>query len=639
MGIGIFIAVVVVYGFTNYGGNNSVIGTFNSSTSMPDGEFDDQNRYVMKDFDKLRPMSNFLNGMGGLWGIPMWAFYVNRGQGITSFGKQNKDSAMLKFVTAEKAYQQTPFTGFRTFVKGTRGRMQQFTHMPFFPRSSEEKKTLHRNMKIGLNEMEIEEIAEEIALKTNVLYYIAPEQDFPALVRSTTFTNMDSTYELKLEILDGLAKIIPNGLGNNAMDTMGRTSEAWMNVYNVGETQSDSTDITQPFFHISQEASDVPQVRLIKDGYFSIAYVDTVHTPNKAATDKAAADETDIENEKAESRTLLKVIVDPDVIFETDTSLTNPSGFFKQDMTADKIVTLSQGTTSRTPCSFAGLSITLPPGATVTITSVYGYAENVETFVGKYAPMLLRPDYSVTKRTRARTFVEEIIQRVATNTVSTTLNSYISQNYLDNLLRGGFPMLLGGNTATGTAGTAPQSSSSSSSSSAKVFHVYSRIHGDIERDYNYFQIDTTYFSQGPGNFRDVCQNRRLDVFHSPFVKDFNIRLFLSFLQSDGYNPLTIASTIFRVSTESMETVLASLQIVETDGSTTKKELVRGILSKAFRPGQFFRDVKASDITFGIPREEVLNRIITFAKQEFAGNKKYIKKILENKSFLQMFSIV
>lgn len=67
----------------------------------------------MSNFDKVKPMSNFLNGLGGMWGVPMWAFYVNRGQGITSFGKQNKDSAFLKFNTAEKAYQETPFIGFR----------------------------------------------------------------------------------------------------------------------------------------------------------------------------------------------------------------------------------------------------------------------------------------------------------------------------------------------------------------------------------------------------------------------------------------------------------------------------------------------------------------------------------------------
>lgn len=93
--------------------STSALGRMNPllSATSGGGEFDDQQRFILRNFDKAKPMSSFLNGLGGLWGVPMWAFYVNRGQGISSFGKQNKDSAIAKFVTAEKAYQQTPFTG------------------------------------------------------------------------------------------------------------------------------------------------------------------------------------------------------------------------------------------------------------------------------------------------------------------------------------------------------------------------------------------------------------------------------------------------------------------------------------------------------------------------------------------------
>jgi hypothetical protein len=80
--------------------------------------------------------------------------------------------------------------------------------MPFFPDSSQESE---RNMMIGLNELEIEEISPKHQLRTNILYFIAPEQDFPSLVRSSTFTNLDPNNDLEIEILDGLAQIIPNG--------------------------------------------------------------------------------------------------------------------------------------------------------------------------------------------------------------------------------------------------------------------------------------------------------------------------------------------------------------------------------------------------------------------------------------------
>jgi hypothetical protein len=91
--------------------------------------------------------------------------------------------------------------------------------MPFFPNPSVE---VERNMMIGVNEMEIEETAEELQLKTNIVYFIAPQQDFPSLVRTVTFTNMDESNALDLQILDGLAQLIPNGLGNSVIDSMGR---------------------------------------------------------------------------------------------------------------------------------------------------------------------------------------------------------------------------------------------------------------------------------------------------------------------------------------------------------------------------------------------------------------------------------
>src|SRR5690606_7751810 len=95
--------------------------------------FDVLGRYIMRDFDKAKPMSNFLSGIAGVWGVPLWVFYVNRGQGITSFGVNNKDGGMLKFETADRAYQQTAFNGFRTFLKGKREGMPEWNYQPFFP--------------------------------------------------------------------------------------------------------------------------------------------------------------------------------------------------------------------------------------------------------------------------------------------------------------------------------------------------------------------------------------------------------------------------------------------------------------------------------------------------------------------------
>lgn len=556
------------------------------TASPTDSMFDAQDRYVMHNFDKVRPMSNFLNGLGGIWGIPMWAFYVNRGQGITSFGKQNKDNAIAKFVTAEKAYFQTPYTGFRTFLKGKRGSSESFNYMPFFPRAAgTDDSHLKRDMIIGANEMEIEEVNDDLQLQTNVLYFIAPEQDFPTLVRSATFTNLDSHETLDMQVLDGLGQLIPNGLGNNVIDAMGRTMEAWMNVYNVGAAQSEGAEITQPYFHISQDTADSTVIRVIRDGYFAISYIDQGSKPS---------------TQPDGLRELLPFVVDPSLVFGTDTTLSDPSAFFKFNKDVKDFVTSPQGTTSRTPCAFAGAKVSIPPRANVTITSIYGYADSLETFIAKYSPVLRDAAYSTRKREAADKLVETITDRVGTSTGSEVFDAYVRQDFLDNVLRGGLPLKLG------------------QPGQEKVFHVYSRIHGDIERDYNYFQIDTTYFSQGPGNFRDVCQNRRVDVFHTPAVGDFNLRLFLSFIQADGYNPLTIASTIFKVTFEKIEEVVKALQVIDSDNSGNAVNTVKDTLRRSFRPGQFFRDMDAAGVKFAISKDQVIAKLVSSAKQDFAG---------------------
>lgn len=202
--IAFILFLVCSIGYVSY--SSPAVNDIIVNTSSSGALFDERGRYIMRDYDQLKPMASFLAGLGGLFGIPMWAFYVNRGQGITSFGIQNKDNAIAKFNTADKAYQTTPFTGFRTFVKGKRG-SKSFKHMPFFPIESNDPikgETLPtRNMLIGMNELEIEEVAQDIGLKTNVLYFTIANEDFPGLIRQTTFTNLDTKTSLDIEVLDG----------------------------------------------------------------------------------------------------------------------------------------------------------------------------------------------------------------------------------------------------------------------------------------------------------------------------------------------------------------------------------------------------------------------------------------------------
>jgi hypothetical protein len=676
--------------------------------SLPQqNEFDEQGRYVMKNYDYQKPMSSFLPGLGGVWGVPMWAFYVNRGQGITAFGVDNKDGAIAKYNSAEKAYQQTPFTGFRTFLKGSIGGVK-WEHMPFFPShemmmmssnsrtsssgSGSNECTTQREMRIGMNELEINEIETMKQIETNILYFTLPEEEFPGLVRRVKLTNLNTEVNdyLSLEILDGLTRLEPAGIPNGNLDSMGRTMEAWMNVYNIHQGGGGGgIDSTQPFFHISQGTADAAQVQIIKFGHFAIGYLEGIYYSNgtkapmprdypsddeDTSTSRTSSSSSSslkdqatgprptgagAEDEEKDSYDLLPFIVDPSLVFDTDTSLMYPKNFFSsssspsphEGVSIDELFSLPQGTTSRTPCAYTGASLLIPPGGYMILTSIYGHANSLEEFLQLHSPKLQKKNYIEEKLTSARDLVEEITSRVETNTSSVIFNKYIQQNFLDNILRGGLPLQLGiintnlnttlsSNdikkliTSSSTSSTSTSSSTSGGGVSSKIYHVYSRIHGDLERDYNFFNIDTTYFSQGPGNFRDINQNRRIDVQHSPFIFDYNIKTFLSFIQTDGYNPLTVASPLFILSSTSYEIIFPYLKIIDStsaDGTTSggtggdstssghqKKIELKEIVTKPFRVGQLLKDMKIKNIQSQLNGNDFINLIISVSRQSYAA---------------------
>lgn len=67
--------------------------------------FDENNRYVLEDYDAKPTFSSFLPAVAGVYGKPVWSFYVNRGQAVVSFGIKSKDYPILEFNAANKAYE------------------------------------------------------------------------------------------------------------------------------------------------------------------------------------------------------------------------------------------------------------------------------------------------------------------------------------------------------------------------------------------------------------------------------------------------------------------------------------------------------------------------------------------------------
>lgn len=152
--------------------------------------------------------------------------------------------------------------------------------------------------------------------------------------------------------------------------------------------------------------------------------------------------------------------------------------------------------------------------------------------------------------------------------------------FLDNSLRGGVPTILGDVESSKTYDEAQNDKLKR----VQVMHVYSRIHGDLERDYNAFNIAPSYFSNGPGNYRDVAQNRRNDVTFYPRIGSFNIQMFLSYIQADGYEPLTVEAVVYRYENPVEAEKIAKKLTADAKSAEVLGDVLKG---GAFRPGQIF----------------------------------------------------
>ena len=97
------------------------------------------------------------------------------------------------------------------------------------------------------------------------------------------------------------------------------------------------------------------------------------------------------------------------------------------------------------------------------------------------------------KLRRARELIQQVTSGVMTRTQNKMFDAHVQQMYLDNALRGGIPMILG------EVDDDSKLANIDEDPRLKVYHLFSRIHGDLERDYNDFVLSPTYFSQGPGN--------------------------------------------------------------------------------------------------------------------------------------------
>lgn len=504
--------------------------------------------FVIEDYNNAKTFSSFLPGIAGLMGVPMWLFYVNRGQCVASFGIQNKNGSMMEFFPANKSYQNTPINGFRTFI---RINDEKEIYEPF---SRKTKAT--ETMRINQNEFEITSEDSEIGLKVSVLYYTVSKENYAGLIRDVIVENI-SDKKMKLEIIDGAPVILPYGIENDLYKGLGNTLKAWMDV--------DNLDNKIPFYKLRASTGDEAEVESIERGHFYLG---------------------------VSEGQLLDSIIDADVVFGHDTTKAYPEEFEKYSL--KELLTKEQVKVNKVPAGFFAVEKEIGPGEKIDISEIIGNVKDIE-IINKRASEISTREYIEKKRGEANELVAVLTNNIACNTSSAMFDSYARQNYLDNVLRGGYPLLL-------ETGKEPF-----------VYHVYSRKHGDLERDYNFFSLEAGHYSQGNGNFRDANQNRRCDVLFNPDIKDFNVEMFMSLIQIDGYNPLVVKGCSFKTKNDDIQKVL------ENVSDKKDKDKVKGYFDKSYTPGELLDFIADKSIEMTIAPQEFLEKALSISEQSFEAD--------------------
>ena len=289
---------------------------------------------------------------------------------------------------------------------------------------------------------------------------------------------------------------------------------------------------------------------------------------------------------------LIKPVCDPNAIFDEETSLVYPVNFANEGI--DYVIEFKQHTTNKICGAFAPVKKTLNKGETYRVVSLSGHTHSPEIINEKAKE--LNFCYIDKKLKQADDLAIKFTEDIASKTSNPVLDMYFRQCYLDNFLRGGYPFVFKGKDKN------------------KVVHLFSRKHGDPERDYNHFSIAAEYYSQGDGNFRDVLQNRRNDVLFHPDVNDFNIQMFFSYIQFNGYNPLHVKATTFSIPDKFKDDVANLVK----EHITENADVVTDVLSKKFTPGILINGMFNNNVKSNISDDEFLSKVLEYSEQNFEG---------------------
>lgn len=514
---------------------------------------EENGKFVIENYNWAKSFTDFFPGIAGKLGIPMWVYFVSRGQAISSMGIRDKNSPIMKFRSFNDALQSVSTRGFRTFIKTGKN-----IYEPFRKTADE---NIIQQMTISAYELELTETNKNLGLEFNVLYFPIVNTFFAGFARILSIKNISET-DTAFEVIDGLPEILTTGIDLESINTIPRHIQGLMKVDDVAGV---------PAFRLKQSNEDTEKVSEIKEcNYYLSSFSDNLNPRHNA------------------------YIIDPYIIFGENESFEFPWGF--KQIPLDELLQQKQIRSNRTPCAFTGANMRLSAQESKSINSIIGAARGDEILLN-ITDAVARPPFFPKKRRENKTFIEKIEDISFTASNIDTFNKYCEQTFLDNVVRGGMPVVFK------TAGA------------QSAFYLFARLHGDPERDYLFFTLEPAYFSQGNGHYRDINQNRRSDVLFFPEIQNSNIITFLNLLQTDGYNPLdALALTYHIVDTERMEEWLKTLT-----NDADKLSYLSAFLKGNFTPGQFLLKLEDADIPFRHGADRLLSKLLSFSIENEIGS--------------------
>ncbi|MDD4202846.1 MAG: cellobiose phosphorylase [Candidatus Omnitrophica bacterium] len=399
-------------------------------------------------------------------------------------------------------------------------------------------KSIAQKLYITPHEFRIEEISKEHGIKIEVIYFTIAQENFPALARIVNIQDIQGK-KRSLEIIDGMPKLFPYGMNNWFAKHMSRTIEAWMEVEGLEQKK--------PFFKLRVSAADVSKVDYIKSGNFYFSVTDNGKKPD--------------------------MIVDPIEVFGEYDDLRYPGNFDNKTYRISK----DQRKNNTTPCIFSYFKTSSDKSS---LFSLIGFAEDKNQH-NKISKMITK-DFFDRKRKENKTIVDSIAGSTSVFSNNEIFDAYTKQTSLDNILRGGYPITIG--------------------NSGKVIYVYTRKHGDLERDYNNFVVNPEFYSQGNGNFRDTNQNRRNSNYINPDVQIKDIKDFYDLIQLDGANPLVVKGDVFCIKSQAKQNMLSKMFFTKKDQS-----IVKAFLKGEFTPGELIRFLQTVSVKGQV--ENIIEQII------------------------------